>query len=311
LRRHQVDVIYDRAFHTTLITAPAARRAGVARVSVIVTDPEPDLRLCAGRFRRVKQLLLRRAYRTADRIVTVSDGVRQAAIAFYRLPPELVVTIHNPLDLERVQLLGAGPVPDWEPERFHVVSAGRLHAQKGYRHLLFAMHDLVHRRGLTRLLLHVLGQGPQLAELQGLRTKLDLTGHVRFEGFQPNPLPYFRRAQVYCLPSLYEGLPNALLEAIACGTPVLATDCPSGPREILDDGRLGRLVPPADALALTDAISDAVEHHDRWRELAAAARSSVVRRFSLPQALQLTEEVLREAHHKRDSIALPHPGADG
>ncbi len=110
-----------------------------------------------------------------------------------------------------------------------------------------------------------------------------------------NPFCFFRAAQVVCLSSIYEGLPNVILEAMACGTPVLATDCASGPRELLGDGRYGRLVPPENAMALADALEDALTNYDAWRAQVPPARAWLVERHSLTNATRSLETLLIEA----------------
>jgi glycosyltransferase involved in cell wall biosynthesis len=119
-----------------------------------------------------------------------------------------------------------------------------------------------------------------------------LKPHITLSGFRPNPLPYFRQADLFCLSSLYEGMPNALLEAMLCRVPVIATDCPSGPREVLAGGRFGRLIPPADSRALAEAIDEAVTHPERSRALVPAAREHIERTFSPADSMQKLEELL-------------------
>jgi len=289
LQQQRVDVICERTLVTTLVAAPAAQQTGVPHISVVVADPRRDLELGAGRFAAVKRRLLRKAYLRADRVVAVSNDLRDKVIDFYALPPDRVVTIRNPIDLERADRLAAQGDPRFDPGRFHVVSAGRFQEQKGYVYLLDAVDELVNVRHRNHLMLHLLGQGPQEQMLRTIVAERNLGQHVRFEGFQPNPFCYFRAADVVCLASLYEGMPNVLLEAMACRTPILATDCPSGPREILDGGRLGELVPPADPAALADAIDDAMTGYAKWSQRVAAARLWLDERFSIQPAVRAME----------------------
>ena len=137
-------------------------------------------------------------------------------------------------------------------------------------------------RGLRQLHLRILGTGPLETDLQSYIARQGLEQHVTLAGFRANPLPYFRQADLFCLSSLYEGMPNALVEAMLCRVPVLATDCPSGPREILQDGRYGRLVSPADTRALADAIEDAVLHPEEWRKTVPAGLALTSRRRFRP-----------------------------
>jgi glycosyltransferase involved in cell wall biosynthesis len=295
IREQQIDVVYDRTYHMTLAAGPAARRTRARRVSVIVADPKQDFDTNHERFAACKHRQLRRAYHTADRVVAVSNGVRQAAIDYYGLPVEKIVTLHNFFDIERIDRQMQEPLPPADVKRagcFEIVAAGRLHPQKGFGYLLDAVRDLVQGRGRTQVHLRVLGSGPLEAELRTTISRQALQSHVTLTGFRHNPLPYFRQADLFCLSSLYEGHPNALVEAMLCGLPVLATDCPSGPREILAGGKFGRLVPPANPRALADAIEDALLHYPQWQSHVAAARTHIVETYSPAAGIQRLQDLL-------------------
>ncbi|MDQ2730458.1 MAG: glycosyltransferase, partial [Armatimonadota bacterium] len=103
--------------------------------------------------------------------------------------------------------------------------------------------------------------GPDRAEFGRLVQELGLEDRVAMPGFVDNPYPFIAHAAAFVLSSRWEGLPTVLIEALACGTPVLSTDCPSGPREILENGRYGRLVPVGDVDALAEAMSDIIANH--------------------------------------------------
>jgi len=291
LDERQIDVLYDRTYHMTLIAAGAAKRRPTARVSVIVTDPRRDFETNVERFRPIKRFLLRRAYQSADRVVGVSEGVRQAALDHYRLPAAKTLTIYNGFDIERIDRLMAEPLPPGErraADRFEIVAAGRLHPQKGYRYLLEAVNVVV-QAGRQHLHLRILGVGSQEPELRAYIAQHSLGAHVTLSGYRENPLPYFRQADLFVLASLYEGMPNALVEAMLCRVPVIATDCPSGPREVLD-GRLGVLVPPADVEALSEAIEDAIAF-ERCEDDISTARAHIEQTFSAAVGIQKLEEL--------------------
>jgi glycosyltransferase involved in cell wall biosynthesis len=294
LESERIDIVCERNFDMTLLAALACHWRPTRRVSFVSSNPERDLADRLGRFGSIKRAFLKRAYRRADRVVAVSNGVTRSVCQYYGLSSEQVVTIPSSLDPERVARLAAESAPAWDPGRFHVVAVGRLHPAKGYPHLLEAIDELVHRRQLTQIQLWIVGEGSLHAALESEVQSRSLDQHVCLAGHQANPLPYVKRAQLFCLPSLYEGMPNALLEAVFCGTPVVASDCRSGPGEILDGGRLGRLVPPGDAVALADAIADAIANYPRWQSLTDEARRFAEERFSLKASVGMLEQLLLE-----------------
>jgi glycosyltransferase involved in cell wall biosynthesis len=314
LRQERIDIVYDRTYHMTLITAPAARQTQTARLSVIVADPNLDIDTNRERFRPIKRRLLTQAYRTADRVLAVSDGVRQAAIDYYALQSDQVTTLYNFFDIERIDRRMSESLPTAEQKqvgRFEIVAAGRLHPQKGFADLLAAVRDLVHDRGRKQIHLRILGTGSLEDELRSYIVQHQLESHVTLAGFHENPLPFFRQADLFCLPSLYEGMPNALVEAMLCRVPVLAADCPSGPREILQDGRLGRLSPPANPRALADAIDDAILHPETWQRLVPAARAHIEQQFSPQSGIQALESLFTDIAAKhRQILTQRHKGTE-
>lgn len=294
IQQQQIDLVYDRTFHATLVAGPACRRTGTPHLCTIVANPEDALKT-AGRFAVVKRSLLRRAYSKAAKVVTNSDDLREQVIAYYGLPAEQVPTLRNWVDLKRIDRLAEEGTPPFSGDRFHVVAAARLAPQKGCHFLLEATKDVAIRRGRASLLVHLIGEGPDEPMLKKYVADHGLAEHVRFEGLQLNPLPFMRAAQLFCLPSLFEGMPNALLEAMACRVPVLVTDCPTGPREVLDGGRLGRLVPPGDSAALADAIEDAMLNHQRWLEYVEDARRHVEASYGAGSRLPAIESLFLAA----------------
>jgi glycosyltransferase involved in cell wall biosynthesis len=205
--------------------------------------------------RRVLPSIVKYVYGWADATVAVSAGVADDLARTARLARERIHVIHNPVDLEMLTArarekpdhpwfdAGAPPV---------IVSAGRLTAQKDFPTLLRAYARV---RRVHRARLMILGEGEERAALEGLARELDCAEDFALPGFIPNPYPYMTGAALFALSSAWEGFGNVLIEALALGTPVVATDCPFGPSEILEGGRLGRLVPVGDVEALADAIA--------------------------------------------------------
>ena len=232
---------------------------------------------------RVKRLLMP----AADAIVAVSEGVADDLRMQVPRAAGKIVTIHNPVvapglaeqATEAVQhpWFGKGGEPV-------VLAAGRLAPQKDYPTLIRAFADVARSRSVR---LVILGQGPERESLLELAAGLGIEDRFDLPGFDVNPFRYMARASVFVLSSRYEGFPNVLAQAMACGTPVVSTNCRSGPSEILEGGKWGRLVPVGDWRAMARAIEDTLDSPMPEEEL--KARASV---FSVGTAVQRYLEVL-------------------
>jgi glycosyltransferase involved in cell wall biosynthesis len=198
--------------------------------------------------------LLRRMYPEADRIIAVSRGVADDLRTLVGLPPELVTTVYNPVVDSELAKKAEAPIdhPWFMPGAPPVIIAvGRLTEQKDFPTLLQAFAQVRAQRQ-ARLLLF--GEGEVRRKLEALGRELGVDQDVSLPGFASNPFAYMARAAVFVLSSTYEGLPGVLIQALACGCPVVSTDCPSGPAEILENGQYGRLVPVGDPAAMAQAI---------------------------------------------------------
>jgi len=183
-------------------------------------------------------------------------------------------------DLERLALARTDPhawLTDHGPPI--ILSVGRLSPDKDQESLLRAFAKV--RRDLDCRLL-ILGEGDDRPKLERLVQELGLTDDVSLPGFSANPYPYYRRAAAFALSSVHEGLPTALLEALALGVPIVSTDCQSGPREILDGGRHGLLVEPGNVAALAEALRSALVDPPRPGDdaLVRYSMDSVVERYA-------------------------------
>jgi len=203
---------------------------------------------------RLVPLLKRWTYPTAAAIVANSRGAAEDLARVLNVPRQQIHLIYNPTYDNSLLEQAKEPVEHpWfqvgEPPV--VLGVGRLTYQKDFGTLLRAFAR-VRKERVCRLVL--LGEGAERAKLEALAEELGVRTEVALPGFVENPYKYMARAAVFVLSSRYEGLPNVLIEALACGVPVVATDCPSGPGEILLDGRAGLLGPVADAEAMAAAI---------------------------------------------------------
>ncbi len=255
-RRPRVALSAGNHFH---ITASAAYLfAGSPNsVRLLFRASNPPFRGRDIRIGAVLAWLYRLRFRGARRIISVSAELGDILVKTIRLDRSSVVTIANSIDLEAAAERAAeAPEHPWfaagEPPV--ILGIGRLAPQKNFSLLLKAF-ALVRLGRPSRLVIIGDGAGAELAKLQELAASLGLTSaDVWFAGHQPNPLKFLAHARLFVLSSNWEGMSNVLLEAMACGCPVVATDCPTGVRELLEDGETGAIVPVGDVSAMANAI---------------------------------------------------------
>jgi glycosyltransferase involved in cell wall biosynthesis len=222
------------------------------------------------------RLVIKITYPWAHGIIAVSRGVATDLISIAGFPPNRVQVIYNPLTLEkrvctdkRVQRLDL-----WRgSSRKRVLTVGNLKAAKNHRLLLHAFKKVT---SIQDAELVILGDGPLRADLERQVLELGLDGAVSLPGFFTDPIPWYESADLFVLSSSWEGFGNVIVEAFSFGLPVVSTNCPSGPSEILLDGQLGTLVPVDDPDSLSDAIIHALaKEHDRERLVKRAGDFSV------------------------------------
>jgi glycosyltransferase involved in cell wall biosynthesis len=305
LKSQRIDLVYDRLFHMTLVTGPATKRANVSRVSAIVSPPEFDLERTEKRWRWWKRRALARAYRSSRELITVSEGTAESASRYYAIPLQQFLVVPSPVDLERIERLAA---KESAIDRLkqnashsdckHLLAVGRLSGEKGHRDLIMATALYLREsraKGLPAIHLHIAGDGPLRKDLESLLCELDIDSQVTLHGQVDNPYAMMRGSDLFVMPSHYEGMPNAMLEAMACGVPLLATNTQSGPGELLRQHPLGKLVPVSDPHELCIAIEDRFEHESKWLARAVKAQIYVQENHSLPGWLQRMQNLFDSA----------------
>ena len=205
----------------------------------------------ASRYPRIWKRFYRHLYPRADQIICLFDGMVDDMVKL-GIPREKLVRIYNPVDVEMVRRQAEGTKSPYSGSGPQVIAMGRLQHQKAYDVLLHAFAGV--RKSLPGARLAILGEGPLEQQLKKQAVDLGIETAVSFLGFQKNPWPYVKHADLFVLASRYEGLPNVVLEVLALGTPVLATDCPGGIREIQQSAPQIVLAPPEDPGALANAI---------------------------------------------------------
>jgi glycosyltransferase involved in cell wall biosynthesis len=253
--------------------------------------------------------LIRRGLERLDYIVAVSAQV-EAELVGYGLSPERIVKIPNGVDLRRFC-----PAESREAIKRSlglrgqiVTFTGRLDPQKGVVSLLHAWQAVAKLRQDASLL--VLGKGPQEIELKDLAQHLDLSARIIFCGEQPDVLPYLQASDIFVLPSVAEGMPNALLEAMACGLPCVATRI-GGNEELITDGINGLLVDPHDPSGLSRALMGLLDHSAEAARLGREARRTIETTYSMARVaddyVRLYQTMLRDHRRQAGTTTVAAP----
>jgi glycosyltransferase involved in cell wall biosynthesis len=256
LRREKPDVLLVSLDHNNII-ALIAKALAFSRTRVVICQHNAlssEVVEHGGKYRSVP-FFYRWLSPIAHGVVAVSRGVADDLTNSCRIPRDRITVIYNPVITERFQEQLNQPLQHhWldDPSVPVFITVGRLVPQKDHVMLLKAL-AIYRRRAPARLI--ILGVGPLRETLEQLAQELGIADAVEFAGFQENPLPWIKRASAMILSSRFEGFGNVLVEALGCGTPVISTNCPFGPDEILDNGRYGVLVPVGDAEALAAAMA--------------------------------------------------------
>ena len=230
--------------------------------------------------RQKKYALIRKWYPNNDGFIAVSRGIGEDLHHHFHIPKRKIHVIYNPVLAPEVMEKGQdAPTHPWFNPKANpvILSVGRLEEQKGYPCLL---ESFLKVRQFVDCRLIILGEGSKRKELQSIINKLGLQEHVSMPGFVSNPYPFMRCSDLFVLSSKWEGFGIVLVEAMAFGTPVVSTDCPVGPGEILEQGKLGKLVPVDDTEQMAKAIIETLRARPPSEPLIQAARKYTVERVA-------------------------------
>lgn len=285
LERNSADVVLS-TLEIPNLAAVVATRYPISVPVVLRSASIYSRRTRLGKHRCIP-IVKRLVYPRADEIVTISDGVAQDLAGVTGMDASEFTTIYNPAYSPKIRERAETPVDnEWltDDSRDVVVSVGSLKPAKDFPTLIRALSRL---RDRSDAHLIILGEGDERAKLDDLVTELGLEKRVSFPGFVRNPYSHLGRADVFALSSAWEGFGNVIVEAMGCGTPVVCTDCPGGPAEILNNGEYGPLVPVGDATAMAEAIQKMLDDPTNPDLLATRARD-----FSVEKIVDQYEELL-------------------
>ena len=279
-RSSEFDVVVSFIDKTNVLVLLATLGMGVP---VIVSEHIDPRKHSVGRVTAGLRFVL---YPSARAIVVLTAGIRQWARRIVR--KDAIYVIPNPIG---EQFLGSHG-SNGTSAHHTVVAMGRMEPQKGFDRLLTAFAKCAEKH--PEWTLRIVGEGAERPRLHALAAKLGLESRIRLDTVTKEPEKVFRDSDLFVLSSRYEGFPMVLLEAMACGLPVISFDCPSGPREMIREGIDGVLVPPDDVEALAKAMDSLMGAQQERRRLAARA-VEVSERFSLPRVMAMWSEVLEQA----------------
>ena len=255
LKKNKPHSIFSALTHINIVCSIAYRISRIKSNLVLSerSDITEDLSSRISRFDvAITKLLIKRFYSNAYNIVTISKGSAKSINKLLKNTRNKIITIYNPVNQKYLYHLSIQHVElPWDDQLPVIISSGRLVLSKDFQCLIESF-SILRKRIPSNLI--ILGDGDLRSDLNDLVHSLDIRNNVWFPGYCLNPFPFMRRSKLFVLPSRIEGLSNVLLEALALGIPIVSTNCPSGPEEILAGGKYGRLVPVGDPFAMAEAM---------------------------------------------------------
>jgi glycosyltransferase involved in cell wall biosynthesis len=252
--------------HSNIVAIIAKKISGIKTKTFVREDTTLSLAYLNSHSLKVKIMpfLTNIFYCYTDLVIAVSKGVKDDLVRFAKLPEDKIEVIYNPIITLDLFTKAKESVdhPWFAPNSVPIIlGVGRLTKAKDFPTLLKAF-ALVRKEIDSRLV--ILGEGEERKNLENLARDLGIEDYIWLPGFVDNPYKYMSKASVFVLSSIFEGLPTVLVEALALGCPVISTDCPSGPKEILESGNFGKLVPVGDYIALARAQVDVLKGDLRY-----------------------------------------------
>jgi glycosyltransferase involved in cell wall biosynthesis len=282
IRRERPEVVFSTLGHLNLLIRLAHGLMPRYTVFVARETNIPSMNLLQSPYPRLFSFLYRRLYPKFDLVICQSEDMKKDLVDNFGLCPTKLLVINNPVDMEFITQQAKEGCSCYQSGVINLLAAGKLMFQKGFDLLLQAFARL----DQERFHLTILGKGPEELPLKQRAQDLGIAQRVTFAGFQQNPYPYMAQADLFVLSSRFEGFPNVVLEANACGTPVVAFACPGGLKEIIREGENGMLARPENYLALAEKINEAARLSWEKNKII----SSVSERYGVSKIIRQYEE---------------------
>jgi len=273
-----------------LITLIGARLSGVKARIVVAERTYPELSVKRYSFSRLRELLIKILYPAAGRIVAVSGAVAANLVEQFSVPEEKITIIYNGADIAAIEKRKT-EAASVAPATPFLLGAGGLNATKNFPLLIRSFARVAEKRKDLSLL--IIGEGDERPALESLVSSLGLQGRVILPGMIENPYPLIASAEILVVSSLFEGLPNVIIEAMVCGTPVIATKCSSGIQELIEHNETGLLVPSNEEGPLAEAIELLAGDAALREKLAKKARAAALERHELGNMIKKYEDLLQ------------------
>ncbi|TWT54168.1 4-alpha-N-acetylgalactosaminyltransferase [Rubripirellula amarantea] len=295
----RIDVIYDRTFHMTMLAGSAATSRSIPRVSTIVSPPERAVPMVEKRFVQIKKRRLAKAYRQSTSVIAVSQQAAASAVHYYGLSPEDVVVVANPVDVDEVTSQSAASVSvSRSANAITFICVGRMTAEKGQRNLIEALSLLESDTNVPSLEVWFVGDGPLRVDVENLARRTLSRHQVRFLGHQDNAPAWIASADALILPSLFEGMPNVVLEAMAIGKPVIATRA-GGTVELQRDEPTMFMAEPGNPTSIAAAIRTYCDNPELIEQHVDAAKRLIDEHHNISKNVNRIETIMKDAANLR------------
>lgn len=212
--------------------------------------------------------LVKRFYKKAEKIISLSLGAKLDLVENFHIPASNIKVIYNPLDIKKVINLSDEKIDDnkLNENKKNIIIVGTLTKSKGHKYLIEAIRILTIEKALD-IHLYIVGTGELEKSLKELVIKKNIESRVSFVGFKSNPYKYIKKCDIFILPALWEGFGNVIVEAMASSTPVISTNCESGPKEIIESEKNGLIVEMKNSVSIVDAVERLLNDNDLYSEI--------------------------------------------